>query len=188
MKFYVYVDFTTEALPRPFYVGKGNASRVSNLHRNRYHSSISLKYGIKREIVLETLDEQEAFDLERKLIIEHNTFIGNESAWGANFTRGGEGTSGMKHTDKSKRKNSESNRLACSGEKNGMFGKHHSEETRQKIANNQRGWKHTDDAKKAISQASSLRQFGRKLSEATKQKIALARRGQIPWNKGLKNG
>jgi len=186
MKFKVYVDYTTEELPRPFYVGKGNSSRVSNLKRNKLHTNIANKHGIERRIILETNDESEALNREIELIAEHKTCIYDEGSWGANFTRGGEGTSGMKHSEESKRKNSEANKLATSGEKNGMYGKHHSEETRKKIGDNQRGWKHTDEAKAAIAEATKRLHTGKKRSEETKRKIAESRKGKTPWNKGTK--
>lgn len=191
MKFKVYVDYTTEEFPRPFYVGKGNSFRVSNLKRNRLHTNIMNKYGIKRLIVLETDDETEALNKEIELIAEYNTCIYDEGSWGANFTRGGEGTSGMKHSEESKRKNSETNKATAAdklarGIPNAMYGKHLSEETKQKIGDNQRGWKHSEKAKKKISEATKRIHTGMKRSEETKQKIAESRKGKIPWNKGLR--
>lgn len=188
MKFKIYVDYTAEEVPRPFYVGKGNDRRVSDLCRNKLHSAIKNKYGINRQIVFETTDETKAFDKERELIFELKTFIFDADSWGANFTRGGEGISGHKHTDESKRKNSESNKISTSGEKNGMFGKHHSEETRKKIGDNQRGWHQTDEAKAKISQSASRLNRGRKASEEARRKISESRKGKEPWNKGKKLG
>jgi len=147
MKFKVYVDYTTEEIPRPFYVGKGSQQRLQRKTRNNLHTRISLKYGYDRQVFLETDDEELAFEKERELIKEFDTFLCG-GGWGANFTMGGEGVSGIpnprcrgethpmygkKHSDESKRKNSESNKIATSGEKNGMFGKHHNETTRKKL-------------------------------------------------------
>ena len=197
MRFKVYVDYTTEQTPRPFYVGKGTDRRLRILERNLLHSAIVAKHGFDRRVVFETDNEQEALTLECRLITEHDTYVYG-GGWGANFTLGGEGTSGhpkphargethpmfgKHHSEESKRKNSESNKVACAGEKNGMFGKHHSEETRQKIGDNQRGWHHTEESKEAISKAISVRQKGRKMSEETKRKISEARMGQAPWNR-----
>ena len=197
MKFKVYVDYTTEEVPRPFYVGKGTDKRVMLEARNKLHTAIKTKYGVDRRIVFESDSEQEALELECQLIAEHNTYVYG-GGWGANFTLGGEGTSGAKrdhhgekhpmwgkrHTEEAKHKNSESNRIACAGERNGMFGKQHSEETRKKIGDNQRGWHHTEESKAKIAAASSRLNKGRKMSEETKQKIATARKGKAPWNKG----
>lgn len=191
MKFKVYVDYTTEEFPRPFYVGKGNSFRVSNLKRNRLHTNIMNKYGIKRLIVLETDDETEALSKEIELIAEYNTCIYDEGSWGANFTRGGEGTSGMKHSEESKRKNSETNKATAAdklarGIPNAMYGKRLSEERKKEIGDFHRGRKLSEKTKRAISESISKRQVGRVLSEETKQKIAESRKGKIPWNKGLR--
>jgi len=91
--FQVYVDWTLEECPRPFYVGKGNALRVLNLERNEYHTNVKRKHGLRREIVFETSSENEAYEREVKLIAELHTFI-NDVAWngiGTNMTPGGEG-------------------------------------------------------------------------------------------------
>ncbi len=213
MKFKTYVDYTLEEFPRPFYVGKGIASRVMTFKRNKLHKSIANKYGISRQIVFETNDEKEALAKEIELISLYKTHVNGETGrWGANFTKGGEGVSGYVYSDEqkrlmsemrqgekhpmwgkhhskeSKRKNSESNKIATAGEKNGMFGKHHNEETRQKIGDNQRGWHHTDEAKRKISEACSLSSTGKHPSEETKRKIGAARKGKAPWNKGKKFG
>lgn len=94
--FFVYIDWTTEDVPRPFYVGKGNSKRVRTLARkNQLHTSIVRKHGQRREVVLTTHDEQHAFERERQLIKELKTCAaGGTGWWGANFTFGGEGAAG----------------------------------------------------------------------------------------------
>jgi len=95
---YVYIDYTLEENPRPFYVGKGNANRIENYNRNKHHTNIKTKYGIRREIVYQSLDEDDAFLTEIILIKEHNTFVHDTSyTFGANYTRGGEGSTGFKY-------------------------------------------------------------------------------------------
>ena len=200
MKFKVYVDYTTEEIPRPYYVGKGSKLRVALKERNKLHEAISNKYGFERRVVFETDDEENAFEKERELILEHDTYVYG-GGWGANFTLGGEGGSdmkypdrkgenhpmwGRKHTEESKRKNSESNKVSCAGENNGMFGKHHSEETRKKIGDNQRGWHHTNEAKEKLAESAKRIHTGRKRSEESRQKMSEARKGKEPWNKGKK--
>lgn len=92
-KFFVYVNWTREVIPRPFYVGKGDSSRVTFLKRNRKHKNISSKYGNNRIVSLETFDESFAFEIEVQLIEEQKTFY-LDSRVGCNFTRGGEGPTG----------------------------------------------------------------------------------------------
>lgn len=89
--FYVYEDWTTEEIPRCFYVGKGLLRRVHDLKRNKKHTNVALKHGLKRVIVEKFVDEKQAFMLEERLIAERSTFM---TDIGCNFTRGGEGVSG----------------------------------------------------------------------------------------------
>jgi hypothetical protein len=185
MKFYVYVDSTQEETPRPFYVGKGNSKRLDKLERNKFHDSISKKYGLSRTVVFETEHEQEALDKEIELISELKTyFFDNDESWGANFTKGGEGISGYVFTEEQKMILSE----ACSGDKNGMFGKHHSEETIAKIKENSSGWHHTDEAKRILAESAKKIHTGRKRSEETRKRMSESSLGKVPWNKGKKFG
>ena len=82
--FFVYVDWTTEDVPRPFYVGKGNERRIKFPRRNRLHENIANKHGLIRQVVFETDDEQLALALEQRLIEEYKTYVhGGEGYWGA---------------------------------------------------------------------------------------------------------
>jgi hypothetical protein len=202
MRYKVYVDYTTEENSRPFYVGKGSDHRVKLIKRNKLHTAIAAKYGLDRRVIFETDDELIAFDKERELIVEHNTYI-YAGGWGANFTLGGEGGSGAKfpdrhgenhpmwgrkHSEESKRKNSESNKLATSGEKNGMFGKHHNEETRKKIGDRSRCRIDSDETRQKKSLAAKRINLGRKHTSLTRQRMSEAAKGRTPWNKGKKFG
>jgi hypothetical protein len=93
-KYFVYIDWTEEEVPRPFYVGKGNAGRVSFKKRNTRHNDTSIKYGMKRVVVFETDDQDVAYDEEIKLIAECHTFFKDPSynGVGCNLTIGGGGT------------------------------------------------------------------------------------------------
>lgn len=96
--YYTYVDITKD--DRPFYVGKGNKSRLTAQERNDVWSNIVQKHGFKRRIVVfETLHEQWAFDKEVELIALFKTNMHRVGHWGANLTDGGEGSSGYKHTE-----------------------------------------------------------------------------------------
>lgn len=95
MNFYVYVDWTTETVPRPFYVGKGSGNRVLRERRNWKHRSIRNRFGIKRQIVCETPDESSAFEREIEFIAKFHTFVDDLRAdqIACNFTAGGDGGS-----------------------------------------------------------------------------------------------
>lgn len=85
--------------------------------------------------------------------------------------------------------------IACkgktSGKNNGMYGKHHSDEAKEKLRNANLGKKHSDEAKKKISESNKLnytderRQSisaankGKKLSDETKKKISDANKGKM---------
>ena len=54
-----------------FYIGKGNIKRSKSKKRNRFWKSIVAKYDYDIKIVEDDLTEQEAFELEIKLIKEY---------------------------------------------------------------------------------------------------------------------
>lgn len=60
------------------------------------------------------------------------------------------------------------------GINNHMFGKSHTDETKEKIRNSQLGKKHTDETKKKISEINK----GKVLSDETKEKISNAKKGK----------
>lgn len=91
--YYVYVDWTTDSGPYPFYVGCGTLNRVGKKYRNSYHRNIAQKHGLNRVIVHGPCDKVEAFSKEVHFIAELRTFQ-PENPRGANFTRGGEGSHG----------------------------------------------------------------------------------------------
>jgi hypothetical protein len=95
--FYVYEDWTFEAVPRPFYVGKGNDDRIMGEERNQKHTHVVQKHGMVRRVVLATSNEVEAFSTEVRLIVERHTFIRDplRSSIACNFTKGGDGVAGI---------------------------------------------------------------------------------------------
>ena len=96
------------------------------------------------------------------------------------------------HLDENKLNNSLSNlvyltkskhaKLHHKGENNVMFGKHHSEETRNKISDSLKGHKFSDETKRKISDAKKGKTTWNKCkhhSEETKRKISEAQKGKI---------
>jgi hypothetical protein len=111
-KFYVYVDWTAECQPRPFYVGMGTLKRIKNMSsRNTLHKNISEKHGHQRRIEFETEIRDEALLKEIELISYYKTYFYDELTWGCNFTIGGDGTTGhtMVVSDEHKKILSEAN-------------------------------------------------------------------------------
>lgn len=138
MSFCAYEDWTLEEVPGCFYVGKGNLARVEDLRRNKVHERIVQKHGIRREIVMMTTIEAVALQHEVELIAQHKTYVnGGEGWWGANFTRAGEGVSGLKHTIEARQKMS----LAKRGKPLTFSGSTHSLESKKLMSERAKGRK-----------------------------------------------
>ena len=83
----------------PFYIGKGIGNRAySKSNRNPYWHRIVNKYGYEVEIMVDGLTEDESLTKERELIKLYKSL----GYCDANLTDGGDGISGLKHTEESK--------------------------------------------------------------------------------------
>lgn len=152
MAFYAYIHtHPGEYGPVPFYAGKGQKHRASDFsHRTAYHKNVVAKYG-RDNIGIAKLDcstEAVAMDLERGFI----KCLRRSGARLVNFTDGGEGLSGHRHSDETKAKM----RAAA-------LGRERSEATRAKI-------------RAALTGKPSV-WVGRKHTEITKARISAARKG-----------
>jgi hypothetical protein len=183
-RFYVYVDYTADD-HTPFYVGKGDAKRVKKFKRNPKHKNESNKHGMYRRIVLDTSDEQQAFDYEKLLIAKLHTFVEDPEApdVACNFTLGGDGLSGFNHNAKTKEKMSEAakNRPPFSEETRrkmsaGQRGKTLSEETKLKMSASRRGLKRSEETRRKLSEANR----GQKRSDEAKEKMRAAHKNRPP--------
>ena len=95
LAFYVYVH--KKPCGEVFYVGKGSGQRAgSTRYRNVRWQRVVAKYGYEIEILKSQMTEPEAFSEERRLISHY----GRKNL--ANFTDGGEGVSGWKHSEKTR--------------------------------------------------------------------------------------
>ena len=193
---YSYGDYNFEA--EPFYVGKGKNDRyVSHLkycfkYDNYFYRKLrKIKRETKKDPIIikvkENISEKDAFIFEKDLIRK----IGRKGIGPlTNFTDGGDGISGFKHSQKTKLKIREShiglkhtnetkrkmklsakNKPSISDEtrkkiSDSKKGKKLSEETKEKIRM-QKGWKHSEESRKKMSNS----QKGRKHSKETKIKI-----------------
>ena len=112
------------------------------------------KYGwenFKHEILYTNLTKEEAEQKEIELIAYYKS---NQSEYGYNLSSGGEsGSKGYKHTEEVKKRMSENRK----GEKNAMYGKHHTEETIEK---------------------ERIRHLRENLSEETIYKMSIAKKGK----------
>lgn len=112
------------------------------------------KYGwnnFKHEILFEGLTKEEAEQKEIELIAFYNS---NNEKYGYNLSSGGEsGSKGYKHTEEQRKRMSENRK----GEKNAMYGKHHSEESIEK---------------------GRIKHLRENLSEETIHKMSIAKKGK----------
>jgi len=164
--FYVYVHRrATDG--SVFYVGKGTADRawVKSSRKNSHWHRIVAKYGRTVEIVQYGMQEWWALEFECELIASYGR---NKLA---NFTDGGEGSSGSSHSDETKYKLS-------------ILAKNRSIEYRSKISKALTGKKASDITRKKLSDAhigmkrtkesilkSTLFHTGSKRSQLTKDRI-----------------
>lgn len=176
--YYVYMylrekDSENGPVGSPYYIGKGRAQRAFRAHRVRVPKDLKLIVLVKTGML-----NDEAMLFERELIQFYGR-INISTGCLANLTDGGEGNSGWKMRDSTREKirakavgrlRSEE---ACkkhaelmTGEWNPFFGKTHTEETRQR-------WSQTRKGKPRGP-----------MSVDHKRKIAAARLGIQPWNKG----
>jgi hypothetical protein len=140
--YYVYVH-RRKSDGRVFYVGKGQGRRANDVrHRSKYWNRIVEKHGLVVDIVHHFSHEPDAFSLERELI----AFYGRGNL--CNLTDGGEGPSGIKRSEATKKLMSErstmslpENRLKISLAKKGKKRKdlseyplHHRPGVREKVS------------------------------------------------------
>ena len=153
--FYVYEHIRLDT-NQVFYVGKGNGDRYKSAkNRNKYWHRVVNKAGFKSVRIVENESEELVLlaEIER---IDQLRKLGFKLC---NITNGGQGISGLKHSEESKRKMSESRK--------NIVPHKHTEETKQKIREATTGVIFTEERKNKIR----LKAIGRKRTEATKEKI-----------------
>jgi hypothetical protein len=186
--FYVYEHWRLDR-DECFYVGKGIKNRAYKMSdRNSHHRAILAKLsregsGMEVRMVATGLTEDESFALE----VERIAFWREAGVDLANYTKGGDGVSGLKMSDEAKAK--------MSAAKKGlpgritMLGRKHSEETKAKMSAAHSGVKkspehaakvglrhkgktffHTDESRAKMS----LSQTGRKMSDEARENMRAA--------------
>lgn len=173
MEFYSYLWLREDG--SPYYAGKGSGKRAFVRH-GRIYPPLQRS----RIVLFSQESEADALASERALIW---LFGRKDCGTGIlrNLTDGGEGVSGMRHSETAKQQISR----ALAGHKTkGMTGQHHSEVTKQKMRQSSRGqvpWSKgltlSDEHKRKLSLAAT----GRKMSVAAVEKMAAAKRGK-PWS------
>jgi hypothetical protein len=154
----------------PYYIGKGSGRRIDNPSGK----SVNLPPKERRIFLKRNLTEEEAFRHEVYMIALYGRKdMGTGILW--NFTDGGDGTSGYRPTEETRKKLSE----AGKGNKK-LLGYKHSDETRKRISEKLKNKKHSDETRRKISKKLKGKQncLGRKLSEETRRKMSEAQKGE----------
>lgn len=126
-----YVGITSQGPNTRWMNGKGYDKRL------RFGRAIA-KYGwdnFSHDIIYEGLSEQDAKRIEVELIAELRT---QDIEYGYNMTKGGDGACGYHHTEETRKKLSEFQ----TGEKHVNYGRHLSQETKDKIGRANKGNKY----------------------------------------------
>lgn len=157
-----------------------------NQHRHNMNKNINLplynsmrKYGESNFTyeVIDTAESQEDLDSKEMYWIEYlNSYFYSDNSNGYNMTIGGGGISGYEFSDEVRKNMSESRKgllagdknpmFGMSGEKNPFYGKTHSEESKSKISN----------ANKGRLLGKNHPNYGKPLPERTKRKISDSRK------------
>ena len=128
------------------------------------------KYGKQKfsiELIKEVESAERAYELEIFYIKEYNTKAPN----GYNLTDGGDGIFGWQPTNEYRQECSERVKQLHKNQKIGMYGKNHTEETKQKMSKSLKGNQNC---------------LGRVLSEETKSKISSSHKGKTLSNETKK--
>lgn len=182
-EFYVYRWYYINT-NETFHIGKGKGQRYKEKKqsRNQFFKNIinKEKDNVTSEILVNNLTEQEAWDLEKQLIVEYKS----KGECKTNFHEGGRGgNTGNYNNPERSRKISEAAKKRI-GKLNPMYGKHHTEETKQKLREINLGKKLTPEHIEKLKEANRGRKKtkaeidfisnlnkGKKMSQETKAKM-----------------
>jgi hypothetical protein len=191
-KYYVY-EYVDPLTNIPFYVGKGQGNRylyhLKNLNdKSNPYKTNKIKKILKEglmpliNLVKTGLTETQSFNIEKKIIRKYGR-IDLSSGCLMNLSDGGEGQSGWIPNDEYKLNMS----YYTSGNKNGMFGKNHSDETKNKIREKAVGRKLDDIFKVKMSENRQGEKNGFYGKKHKKETIDLIRQKKIGKYVGSEN-
>ena len=169
----------------PYYIGKGKGERV---YKKRKGEIKPPKDSSRIIFLKQNLTEEEAFKHEVYMIV----VLGRKDLGTGilrNKTDGGEGSSGLIHSEETRRKQSEVKK----GENNPLYGKSPSEETRRRISEAKKGENHylygksrSEETRKKQSEAMKGKLagenhpfYGKSHSEETRRKQSEANKGKF---------
>lgn len=121
----------------------------------------------RHEILYTELTEEDAERLEVELIAKYQT---QDADHGYNLTAGGCATTGWAPTDENRKHISDSLKGVMAREKNPFYGKHHSQETKQRLS---------EITKRRNLTGANNPNYGVKHSQEDLEKMSLGRRGKL---------
>ena len=175
---------TTNLINGKIYIGQDTKNNPNYLGSGKLLKYALIKYGkdnFKKEILEYCKNIDELNEREKHWITELNS---TNKEIGYNVTFGGQSgwMMGLKHTENTKLKYSIDRKGKLIGEKNGMYGKKHSDESKKKMCNpkfgqdnGMYGKKHSEETKKKMSNkliGECNPFYGKKHSEETKKKMS----------------
>ena len=162
---YEHIRHDTNAI---FYVGKGSHARAHSKHRRNKHwnNVVAKAGGYSVRMVVDDVEEELSFLVEQERIDQLKR-IGLKLT---NKTDGGEGPSGMRHTDEAKRKISE----AQMGEKHWTVGHVFTEEHKEKLKLSRSKFVYTDEIRAKLSEAGKRRVY----TDKVKKKMSESKTGR----------
>lgn len=180
-KHFIYI--TTNIITNEKYIGKHyGIENDSYLGSGIILKKAILKYGkenFKRDILYISKDAEENNQKEKEFIkafnaVEDKTFY--------NISKGGDGGD-IFHILPTAQQNQirEKARLQCTGSGNPMYGKHHSEETKNKFCQINRSYTQTEEYKNNMSKLKGEKgngMYGKHHTEESKQKMSESKKGK----------
>lgn len=157
---------TTNLVNGKIYIGQDSKNNPEYLGSGKIIKRAIKKYGkenFKKEI-LEVCANQTELDIKEKYWIQELNTINQDIGYNVSFGGQTGWYKGLKHTEETKRIYSLTRKGKLIGDKNGMYGKQHTEETKKKISeslsgenNSFFGKQHTENTKKKMSESAKKR-------------------------------
>ncbi len=190
LSLYCYIYYRKDGTT-PFYVGKGVKSRVFSISKHNKWVRNIFKHDDKENIKIELIEcknEKRAFELEKRWI----AIFRADGYTLCNFTDGGEGRLGLKHSQETiqkmkkpkkdtKNMKYKKSELAKINMAKAQIGRKQSEQTKEKLRKINTGKKLSEETKLKAAKAG----LGRFVSEETKNKHREAQRGELGNNARL---
>lgn len=170
MRYYTYLHLRGDNKV-PFYVGKGQKKRGwDRRQRNRHWRFIADKVGFDVQVVKRFSEEARAHECER-LLIKCYREVGVELA---NYTDGGEGASGHRASEDTRRKLSRISKERCRNHPRRDEWLAKISASRKGSNNREKGFRHKPETREKISAAMK----GRVFSDEHRQKLSAAKRAR----------